>query len=74
MATTFIIKPQRLIEPGGLSLLPRQEQREQLNQDTSDWLDSGHIIKQLPPGPATYSGRFDSFSHLMIETGLFHEF
>ena len=57
----------------GLARLPREQQRHRLKQDTRHWLETGHHISQLPPGPVTAAGRLDSFSNLLLETGFMYE-
>lgn len=57
-----------------IARLNKSQQRQQLSCDTRQWMDSGHRIKQLPPGPVTAAGRMDSFSSILLETGFMHEF
>lgn len=58
----------------GIARLGKRDQRHRLMGDMQQWLDSGHHVKQLPPGPVTYAGKIDSFAHLVLETGFMHEF
>ncbi|MCW7552113.1 hypothetical protein NX722_05530 [Endozoicomonas gorgoniicola] len=55
------------------SKLGKTEQRLRLSRDIRRWLNSGHHIQQLPPGPVTAVGRLDKFSILMIESGYAYE-
>ena len=56
-----------------IARLDKSQQRQQLSCDTRQWLDSGHRIEQLPPGPVTAAGRLDSFNHFLLETGFIYE-
>lgn len=57
----------------GLALLPRGELRQQLSQDTRQWLKT-HQITVLPSGYAHGLGQYEQLNDVLIQAGLHCEY